>query len=226
VVLARLGDRGLSQVSTRTGPHVVEARLWSGAELRAASDGGLRVVGYASTYDRPYSIYGGPDAGGFDEVIKAGAFAKSVRERDDVRLLVNHDGVPLARTKSGTMALSADEVGLLVDAQLDAGSPIVAGLRSAMERGDMDQMSFAFEVTKQRWSADYTVREITEVRLFDVSVVTYPANAATMAMIADDGPADDGPDDVAGRKPDDVDDYPKKGRSLRLARADWELLVG
>lgn len=228
-VLARLGERGLSSVSARSGPHVVEARLWTGAELRATGDGGLRVVGYASTYDRPYPIYGGPERGGFDEVIKPGAFAKSVRERDDVRLLVNHDGVPLARTKSRTMTLTADDIGLLVDAQLDAGSPIVAGLRSAMERGDMDQMSFAFEVTKQSWSQDFTVRSITEVRLFDVSVVTYPANSATMAMIAepDPGPADEANADEAMSGDYDEDDKKKpKGRSVRLARADWELLVG
>jgi uncharacterized protein len=217
-VLARLGERGLSQVSARSGPHIIEARLWSGVEVRAADAGALRVVGYASTYDQPYGIYGGAKAGGFDEVIKAGAFRKSVRERDDVRFLVNHDGVPLARTKSGTMTLEADDVGLLVDATLDPSSPIVAGLRSAMERGDMDQMSFAFEVTQQRWSADYALREITEVRLFDVSVVTYPANPATMALVGD--PADEA---AAYDDEDDEDDKPK-GRSLRLARADWHRL--
>ena len=91
-----------------------------------------------------------------DETIRAGAFDKSIREKDDVRFLLNHDGVPLARTKSGTMTLEADEFGLLVDADLDPSSPIVAGLRSAMDRGDMDQMSFAFEVTRQEWSPDWS----------------------------------------------------------------------
>lgn len=220
-VLARLGERGLSAVSARSGPHVIEARLWSGVELRQSDTGALRVVGYASTYDRSYPIYGGAAAGGFDEVIRSGAFNKSVREADDVRFLVNHDGVPLARTKSGTLQLEADDVGLLVDAQLDASSPIVAGLRSAMERGDMDQMSFAFEVTRQKWSADYSVREIIEVRLFDVSVVTFPANSSTLAMIGSDGA-----DGEAGWTPDVDEVAPMKGRSLRLARADWNRLTG
>jgi len=218
-VLARLGDAGLSEVSARSGPNLLEVRLWSGVELRAAADGnGVRVVGYASTYDTPYPIYGGPEAGGFNESIKAGAFDKSVREKDDVRFLVNHEGVPLARTKSGTMTLEADDMGLLVDATLDPTSPIVASLRSAMDRGDMDQMSFAFQVTKQVWSPDYAERHITEVRLFDVSVVTYPANDQTMAIIGADA-------DRTTVEPPAVDvPLVGAGRSVRLARAQWDLL--
>lgn len=208
-VRARLGDRGVAAISARSGAHAVEVRGWTGVELRESSTaGGLRVVGYASTYDQPYPIWGGAAAGGFDETIKPGAFDKSVREKDDVRFLVNHDGVPLARTKAGTMTLEADDVGLLVDADLDPGSPIVAALRSAMERGDMDQMSFAFEVTRQSWSPDYSERAITEVKLYDVSVVTYPANDQTMALIGADA---DRPEPA---------ELPA-GRALSLARAQW-----
>ncbi len=215
-VMARLGDRGLSAITARSGPHTVEARAWSGVELRQSqAEGGVRVVGYASTYDQPYPIYGGPDAGGFMETIAAGAFDKSLSEKDDVRFLLNHDGVPLARTKSGTMSLEADDVGLLVDADLDPGSPVVASIRSAMGRGDMDQMSFAFSVTRQEWSPDWSQRRITEVRLFDVSVVTYPANDQTMALIGADAgrPKPDGPA-VRG------------GLGVELARAQWYRLAG
>ncbi len=214
-VLARLGERGVRAVSARSGPHTVEVRAWSGVELRESqASGGVRVVGYASTYDQPYPIWGGPDSGGFNETIAAGAFNKSVAEKDDVRFLLNHDGVPLARTKSGTMSLEADDVGLLVDADLDPGSPIVAGLRSAMERGDMDQMSFAFEVTRQEWSPDWAERRITEVRLFDVSVVTYPANDQTMALIGADA---DRPVVAAPAV---------RGLGVDLARAEWYRLAG
>lgn len=215
-VVDRLGDAGLTAVRTRSGAHMLEARFWTGVELRAKEgDTGVRVVGYASTYDQPYPIWGGARAGGFDETIAPGAFDKSVSEQDDVRFLLNHDGVPLARTKSGTMTLEADDVGLLVDADLDPTSPIVAGLRSAMERGDMDQMSFAFEVTRQSWSPDYNTRTIQEVKLFDVSVVTYPANDQTMAMIGADAlrPTVDPPPAVG------------RGLSLDLARAGWYRLA-
>lgn len=202
----RRGDLGAVAATVRGS--LVEARLWSGVELRAIDDGAVRVVGYASTYDTPYPIWGGAAAGGFDETIAAGAFDKSVRERDDVRFLVNHDGIPLARTKSGTMTLEADDVGLLVDATLDRSSPIVQSLRSAMERGDMDQMSFAFEVVKQEWSPDWTQRRITEVRLFDVSVVTYPANDQTMALVG-----------ASAERPQPAP--PAAGMSLRLAQELW-----
>lgn len=213
-VLARLAGRDITP-TIRTPRGRGETRAWSNFELRAAGDSGVRVVGYASTYDQPYPIWGGPENGGFNETIKAGAFDKSVRERDDVRFLVNHDGVPLARTKSGTMTLDADDVGLLVDADLDHMSPVVIGLRSAMERGDMDQMSFAFEVTRQSWSPDYSERAILEVKLFDVSVVTYPANDQTMALIG------------AGARTEQVEQLEvaepvRTGRSVRLARALWQ----
>lgn len=207
-VVARLGDAGMAAVTATSGAHVVEARLWHDAELRVADSGdAVRVVGYASTFLQPYPIFGGAERGGFDEIIERGAFAKSLRERDDVRLLVNHDGVPLARTRSGTMRLEQDDYGLLVDAALDPGSPLVAGLRSAMERGDLDQMSFAFEVTRQSWNGDRSERRISEVKLFDVSIVTYPANPATMALIGGEPAATP----------------VSTGRSVRLARADWTM---
>lgn len=52
-----------------------------------------------------------------------------------------------------------------------------------MHRGDLDQMSFGFAVIQQQWSADFLRRDILEVRLFDVSVVTFPANDATSAAL-------------------------------------------
>ncbi len=100
-----------------------------------------------------------------------------------MRLLINHDGLPLARTKSGTLTLEQDDVGLLCDAHLDGESPLVRSLKSAMDRGDADQMSFAFRVTQQDWNDDYTDRTIREAQLFDVSVVTYPANPATSVSL-------------------------------------------
>lgn len=211
-VRARLGERGLAAVSARASSgQRVEERTWSTVELRAATDTEVRVVGYASTFDQPYPIYGGAANGGFDETIAPGAFDKSLREQDDVRFLINHDGIPLARTKSGTMTLTADDVGLLVDARLDPESPLVMSLRSALARRDMDQMSFAFQVIRQEWSPDYSQRRITELKQFDVSSVAFPANEMTMMVAA----GDDRPEPVLA----------SHGRSLRLARAQWQHLT-
>src|SRR5574343_547140 len=68
-------------------------------------------------------------------------------------------------------------------ARLDGGSPLVRSVKSAMDRGDADQMSFAFRVVKQEWADDYTDRTIREAQLFDVSVVTFPANPATSVSL-------------------------------------------
>lgn len=166
----------------------------SALELRA-KDGsdGLNLVGYASVTERGYTIQDW--LGEYTEVIRTGAFTKTISDGADVRLLINHEGIPLARTKSGTMTLRevtdpADDpmgrglTGLYVDApNLDPESPLVQSLRSAMKRGDLDQMSFGFQVLRQDWSPDYTQRDILEVRLFDVSTVTYPANDSTVTAL-------------------------------------------
>jgi HK97 family phage prohead protease len=165
-----------------------EVRKLAKLEVRATPDGGATLEGYATVYNFAYDLGGGPSQGGFTEIIASGAAAKSAGEAD-VRLLVNHDGIPLARTKSGTMTLQSDDIGLRVTAQLDPTNPMAASLRSAMERGDMDQMSFAFKVIRDSWDAQYDVRTIHEVRLYDVSVVTYPASAATVAKLRNDAPS-------------------------------------
>lgn len=189
-VLARLADNGVDLASahaeaTQRG-RTLEARTFTRPEIRLSETGDPIFEGYATVYDYAYDVAGGIDRGGWQETIVAGACDKSVRERDDVRLLLNHDGVPIARTKSKTLELKSDNVGLWSGATLDAGSPLVQTIRSAMDRGDLDEMSFAFQVIRQEWNGDYTERRILEVKLFDVSVVTYPANPAAVAQLRQD----------------------------------------
>lgn len=152
-------------------------------EMRAKPDGTggelLHFSGYASVTEAPYEM---DDLfGAYTEVVRRGSFAKTLAEGCDVPFKLNHDGISLARTKSGTMRLLEDSTGLLAEADLDPSSPAVQTIRSAMERGDLDEMSFAFRVTRQEWSRDYTQRDILEVNLSkgDVSVVNYGANPHT-----------------------------------------------
>ena len=152
-------------------------------ELRASGDGTISIGGYATVFEVAYDVAGGPPYG-WVETIARGATTKALNERDDVRLLINHDGLPLARTKAKTMSLTADDIGLLTDAPgLDLKNPKVQELNSVLERHDADEMSFAFQTIRQEWNDDYTERRILEVRLFDVSVVTYPANPATTVAL-------------------------------------------
>ena len=129
--------------------------------------------GYASVFDKPYGVR--DSKGAYEETIKPGAFKKTLKEQDDVRFLINHDGIPLARSSSGTLKLEEDDYGLFVQADLDPNNPKVAEVASAMKRGDLNEMSFAFAPIRDDFDGDK--REVQEVRLFDVSVVTYPANS-------------------------------------------------
>lgn len=143
----------------------IERRATAGRiEVRTAEDGTLAISGYAAVFDS--EAYG--------EVVRRSAFTKTLAESDDVKLLVNHEGVPIARTKSGTLSLSVDDRGLRVQADgLDPVNPTVIELCSALARGDIDQMSFAF-TDMQRSVTDDGLRELKQVRLHDVSIVTTP----------------------------------------------------
>lgn len=152
-------------------------------ELRAKPDGtggdSLTFTGYACVTEIGYEMedWLGP----FTEVVRQGAFTKTLAENADVPFLVNHAGLTLARTKSGTMRLAEDDTGLHTEADLDPASPHVQALRSAMDRGDVDEMSFGFWITRQQWSPDFDQRDILEVSLNkgDVSVVNFGANPNT-----------------------------------------------
>jgi HK97 family phage prohead protease len=156
----------------------------SDIEVREEGDAGtVTFSGYASVFNHDYEVY---DAfGRFTERLAPGAFTRTLTEDPDVMLLINHQGLPLARTKSGTLRLTQDSVGLRVSAQLDANDPDVRAILPKMRRGDVDEMSFAFRVNDQVWSEDYTDRTITEVNLArgDVSIVSFGANPATVAAL-------------------------------------------
>jgi HK97 family phage prohead protease len=155
-----------------------EKRFVAFTNLEARQEGdGNKLIGYASVFDSP------SEPMPFTEFVRRGAFAKTLNDGADVRLLIDHEGVPLARTKSGTLMLEEDDRGLRVEATLDPANPDAARVISAMKRGDISQMSFAFRTVKDSWNADRSVRELKEVQLYDVSVVTFPAYEETVAEI-------------------------------------------
>ena len=145
------------------------------AEIRTDDDGTVKVSGYAAVFNEEADI-----GGMFREVIAPGAFKDAVG-RDDVVFLINHDGLPLARTRSGTLKLTEDKRGLFIESELDTSDPDVAQIIPKMARGDLDKMSFAFSPTVQEWddSEEIPLRTIVEASLFDVSIVTSPAYQGT-----------------------------------------------
>ena len=146
-------------------------------EVRAEGDG-MTFTGYASVFNSPSE-----DLGGFVEYVAPGAFKRSLQSRNEVKLLWNHDsGEPLASLRGGTMQLFEDSVGLKVTAQLPnttRGRDIAELLRTKV----IDSMSFGFNVIKDSWSRDGQTRTLESVRLFEVSVVSFPAYEATVAQV-------------------------------------------
>lgn len=141
------------------------------------------ISGHAAVFNRTADI-----CGWFSETIMPGAFDGA--DMTDVPLFLNHNSfeLPLARSRNNngnsTMVLAVDEFGLKVDAQLDTeNNPNARALYSAVERGDISGMSFAFHVSGEEWEnldTDYPSRKITAIdKVFDVSAVNEPAYADT-----------------------------------------------
>ena len=161
-------------------------------EIREAADG-MTFVGYAAKFNSRSE-----NLGGFTEVIEPGAFSRSLKSRNDIKMLWNHDaGEPLASTRSGTLKLTEDNIGLRVEAKLPdttRGRDLAVLLRE----GIVDKMSFGFNVIKDSWNSDGTERSLKSVRLFEVSAVTWPAYQSTEASVR-------GLDKVAQRTAVDAD---------------------
>lgn len=160
-----------------------------GLEVRAEGEGdpppasptGL-VVGHASVFDAPTVLYKS-DRLLVRETIRRGAFARAIREAQDVKALFNHDAnLVLGRTRSGTLVLSEDETGLRYELSLP-DTQLGRDVRVLLDRGDVDQNSFAFlprpggrkETITQEGDVEVRDVEILEVDLYDISLVTYPA---------------------------------------------------
>jgi HK97 family phage prohead protease len=148
----------------------------SGLPVEIREDGEkITVSGYAAIFDEEANI-----GGMFREKIVRGAFTEALGS-DDVVFLINHEGLPMARTRSGTLKLSEDERGLLIETELDPQDPDVQRIVPKMKRGDLDKMSFAFIPEVQEWdeSQDPPLRTLRKVGLVDVSIVTFPAYEGT-----------------------------------------------
>ena len=143
-------------------------------EVREVPEG-MRFSGYGAVFNSPSEPLP------FTEVIAPGAFRKSLRARNDIKFLWNHDtGEILGSTRAGTMSLTEDSYGLKVEGILpntSRGRDVAELLR----RGDVDSMSFGFSVPQggDSWSADGGQRTLNSVRLHEVSLVAFPAYSAT-----------------------------------------------
>ncbi len=177
---AHLEDAEVEPPELRARPKAGPERRSFPVEMRVAGEDGRRmIVGYAAMFD----VLSLP-LWGFRERIRPGAFSKTIQEAD-VRALWNHDrNFVLGRTKAGTLRLHEDDRGL----GMEIFPPDTQWARDFMvsiDRGDVDQMSFSFEALQEEWAIEdgETVRTLVEVRLFDVSPVTFPAYPQTSVQL-------------------------------------------
>lgn len=154
-------------------------------EVRAQGADQAAIEGYASVTEAPYEMW--DFLGSYTEVIRAGAFAKTLSENPQVQLLLNHGGLSMAYTRAGTLRLVEDSTGLHIAAEVNTARGDVRDMVAALGDGNVDEMSFAFRVPsgKSQWSPDYDQRDILEVDMHrgDVSVVNFGANPATAAAV-------------------------------------------
>ena len=172
----------------------IEVRFEEVEEMRADGDGDgrWRFRGLACRTEVSYEVY--DYYGSFNETIGAGAFRVTLAEDPTVLFLVQHYGLPLANTKSGTMKLWESERGLEVEADMAPDDPRAQSVMSAVRRQDVTEMSFGFRVTGQKWSDDYSDRYISAANMHrgDVSIVSYGANPHT--DVATSEQIEEGPD--------------------------------
>lgn len=140
------------------------------------NDGNKSIEGYFAVYNSVYNI-----APGMSESIAPGAFSKSMT--GDIRALVNHDtSLVLGRTKAGTLVLRDDSHGLWGHIDINPNDVAAMDLYARVERGDVDQCSFGFDIRSQ----DTEIREdgsvhwtLTDIDLYEVSCCTFPAYEET-----------------------------------------------
>jgi uncharacterized protein len=140
----------------------------------------MTFTGYAAVFNSPSEPLP------FTEYIMPGAFKRSLKSRNEIKLFMNHNtDIVLGSTRAKTLKLSEDSRGLLAEAVLP---DTTAGrdLSVLMQRGDVSSMSFGFSVPSKgdKWTNDGMSRELHQIRLHEVSIVTgFPAYEATTATV-------------------------------------------
>ena len=147
-----------------------------GAEFRARDKGGPVIEGYFSVFNRDYELWPGAV-----EQVAPGAFRETLG--GDIRALANHDTrLVLGRTTTGTLTLREDDKGLFGTIKMNEQDSDAMNLYARVQRGDVSQCSFGFDILDEEFtersdgSVLWTIRK---VKLYEVSVVTFPAYVET-----------------------------------------------
>lgn len=144
-----------------------------------AADDKKYICCYFTRFDDAYELWDGAS-----EVIDPHAFDDTLN--DDIRCLVDHMAwLILGRTESGTLTLKVDDVGLYGEVLINENDQDAVNLYERVKRGDVNQCSFGFEILSEKFDEgeDYIRWTILKVRLYEVSIVTFPAYENTSATV-------------------------------------------
>lgn len=141
------------------------------------SDGEKHICGYFAVFNSAYELWCSTTTRGV-EMIDRHAFDDQMEE--DVRALINHDTtMVLGRTTTGTLKLSLDDTGLYGDILINPDDQDALNLYARVKRGDVSQCSFGFDVRDEVYArddnTDTSIWTINSVKLYEVSVCTFPA---------------------------------------------------
>jgi HK97 family phage prohead protease len=167
----RAKGQALSKMETRINSSEFEVR---------ETEQGMTFSGYAAVFNSDSQPLP------FIERIAPGAFRGSLRNRNDIKLLWNHDtGQVLGSTRAGNLRLTEDDRGLYVEATLPR-TTLANDVRELVQTGIVDSMSFGFTVARNgdEWSSDGAVRTLKRINLHEVSIVAFPAYTATAGSTA------------------------------------------
>ena len=168
-------------------------------EARASNDGGWVFKGLAARTEVDYKPWVGSS---LTERITRSAF-KTIKN-DNVVMLIDHEGLPLASTRAGTLTLEVTSAGLEYRAEVAADDPDGVRLMAKIRSGAVWGSSMGFVVNDQEWAKDK--RTIKDLSVFDVSAVGIPANPRT-SVEAESSTLRDVLEEVrriAGRLPEDL----------------------
>lgn len=142
---------------------------------RNDESGDLYISGYFSVFNSDYELWPGAT-----ESIAPTAFDDALA--DDIRALIDHETrLVLGRTKAGTLTLKNDSRGLWGEIKVNQNDQDAMNLYERVKRHDVDQCSFGFDIIDEEFEdrGDSVHWTIKKVKLYEVSVVTFPAYTET-----------------------------------------------
>lgn len=144
-------------------------------QTRADEAGDLYISGYFSVFNSNYELWPGAT-----ESVAETAFDEALA--DDIRCLIDHETrLVLGRNKAGTLTLKVDSRGLWGEVKINRNDQDAMNLYERVKRGDVDQCSFGFDILEESFEdrGDSVHWTILKVKLYEVSIVTFPAYTDT-----------------------------------------------